>query len=66
PKIGLPSISTNPLVSLTIQLVLILTISIIYFDTFIIGFKNLFRLKPSMASLTSLGVISAIIYGAYA
>lgn len=66
PKIGLPSISTNPLVSLTIQLVLVLTISIIYFDTFIIGFKNLFRLKPSMASLTSLGVISAIVYGVYA
>ena len=66
PKIGLPVISTNPLVSLTVQLILVLTIAIIYFNTFIIGFRNLIHLKPSMASLTSLGVISAIIYGAYA
>ena len=66
PMINIAPTFSSPLVSLTIQFVMSLIIAIIYHDIFIEGFKNLFKFRPNVDSLTTLGVISAFIYGIYA
>ncbi len=64
--IGLPKIFKSPITGLSIQLVFVIIISIIYYKDFVIGFKNLIKLRPTMESLTTIGVTSSILYGLYA
>ncbi|MGM9873919.1 MAG: heavy metal translocating P-type ATPase [Bacilli bacterium] len=49
-----------------IQIVLIIPSLILYYSYFINGFRNLFKLRPNMDSLVSLGSLSSIIYGLFA
>ena len=51
--------------NLIVQIVLSLTIIGINFNYYISGFSKLFKLKPNMDSLVSLGSVSALIYSIY-
>lgn len=55
----------QPLALVITQLSLTLSIIGIYFPLFIRGYKSLFRLHPSMDSLTTLAISAAMIYGFY-
>lgn len=63
--LGIPLIGflKNKLINAIIQMVLSLSIIIMYFKYYKVGFRRLFKLKPNMDSLVSVGSCASFVYG---
>lgn len=62
----LPQIFKKPFAFALSQAIIALAIVVANFSYFIIGFKNLIKLKPNMDSLVALGASASFIYGIFA
>lgn len=62
---GIPLIGflKEKIVNALVQMILSLSIIIMYFKYYKVGFRRLFQLKPNMDSLVSVGSCSSFIYG---
>ena len=63
--LGIPLIGflKDKFINAIIQMVLSLSIIVMYFKYYKVGFRRLFKLKPNMDSLVSVGSCASFVYG---
>ena len=64
PMVGLPGIA-NPILNVTVQLLLTLPVMGVGYRFYTIGFSKLFHLSPNMDSLVAVGTLASFLYSLY-